>query len=684
MQEFRKRYTGTAESLPGLPDWESELLRARGVDTPEKADRFLHPSLDQLHDPLLMQDMDRAVRLIRMAITRGDRILVYGDYDVDGVSAVTVLLETLLEMGAKAGFRIPARHIEGYGLHEQAAREIAAEYQMLITVDCGITNVKEVRLAKELGMTVIVTDHHEVPETLPPADAVLDPLLGDYPFRRLCGAGVALKITQALTGMAGVEKRLEIAALATVADIVPLMDENRIIVREGMRRIAETRRPGLRALLENARVQFPMHSDDIGFRLGPRLNAAGRLEDASQGVRLLMTSDPGEGKRIADHLEENNRLRQETEQEILQQAMEAFPLQVDLRRDRIIILEGEAWNSGLIGLVAGKICERFHHPAIVLSRQGDRAVGSCRSIPGINIWQMLNTCGDLFLRFGGHEQAAGLTVPLEKIPEMRQRLNRAIRENCEDSCFLPVQEYDTELPLSQVTLEMIDRLEALEPVGCGNPAPVFRCRSAFLQEARRVGKDRSHLKLTLLEDGALRGGIGFGLGDLADQAVDRVDALFRPCRNEFNGRVSPQLQVQAMQPAEEDMGGEPGEGEPELFFLRCLQEMSLLASKKGEHPGEMPGLRPEHLLKERMTLLDSSRDALGEAYRKLKTFRGTSLEAFCEETGMKEEQALMCLTAFSQLKLVRWQLHPFQTEMIPAVRKMDLEQSPLIRYLRQI
>lgn len=206
MQEFRKRYTGTAESLPGLPDWESELLRARGVDTPEKADRFLHPSLDQLHDPLLMQDMDRAVRLIRMAITRGDRILVYGDYDVDGVSAVTVLLETLLEMGAKAGFRIPARHIEGYGLHEQAVREIAAEYQMLITVDCGITNVKEVRLAKELGMTVIVTDHHEVPETLPPADAVLDPLLGDYPFRRLCGAGVALKITQALTGMAGVEK----------------------------------------------------------------------------------------------------------------------------------------------------------------------------------------------------------------------------------------------------------------------------------------------------------------------------------------------------------------------------------------------------------------------------------------------------------------------------------------------
>ena len=725
MQVFRKRCTGEADPLPGLPLWESELLRARGMNTPEKAEKFLHPSLSDLHDPRSMQGMDRAVQLIRDAISRGDRILVYGDYDVDGICAVTVLLETLREEGAKADFRIPLRHSEGYGLNEQAVREIAADYRLLITVDCGISNVKEVRLAKESGMNVIVTDHHEVPEELPPADAVLDPLLGNYPFRRLCGAGVALKLCQALQGTEGAEKRLEAAALATVADIVPLTDENRIIVREGMRRMEASRRPGLRALIRNAGISFPMRADDIAFRLAPRLNAAGRLEDASQGVRLLMTADPAEGQALADHLEENNRARQAAEQKMLREAMEALPLQNDLRRDRVIIIQGDGWNTGLIGLVAGKLCERFHHPCIVLSLQEDRAVGSCRSIPGINIWEVLNACGDLFLRFGGHAQAAGLTVEPAKIPEMRRRLNQAIRERCDDSCFLPEREYDTELALRDVTLEMIERLESLEPVGFGNPAPVFRCRNASLQEGRRVGKDRSHLKLTLLEGETIRDGIGFGLGDLADQTLNRVDVLFRPSRNEFNGRVTPQLQVQAMEPAgrigerigegtgertgasgasgKRDIGKGAGErtgasGDSEkresagqgaefdasfAFFRICLQEMTLLSAKQREHLPAVPGLRPEHLLKERMAGLDTRRETMGELFRKLKGFQGDSLEAFCGEAGVSPEQALLCLTAFEQLGLMRWQLSPFRVDWLPVSRKSDLEQSPVIRYIRE-
>ena len=669
--------------MPGFPAWESELLLARGVDTPEKAERFLHPALTDLHDPLLMHDMDRALLLIRVAIRRGDRILVYGDYDVDGISAVTVLLETLLEEGAKASFRIPARHSEGYGLNEQAVREIAEEYRLLITVDCGIANVREVRLAKELGMSVIVTDHHEVPEELPPADAVLDPLLGAYPFRRLCGAGVALKICQAMQGMAGVEKRLEIAALATVADIVPLTDENRVIVREGMRRMAHTDRPGLRALMERARVGDPVRADDIGFRLGPRLNAAGRLEGAEQGVRLLMTRDPEEARRIADHLEENNRLRQETEQRMLKEAMEALPLHADLRRDRVIILEGEDWNPGLIGLVAGRLCERFHHPVIVLSRQGDRAVGSCRSIPGINIWEMLNLCQDLFLRFGGHAQAAGLTIPAERIPELRTRLNAAIREHCDDRCFLPVLEYDSELPLEQVTLEMIGDLEALEPTGFGNPAPAFLCRGAWLQEARRVGRDLSHLKLSLLEGGAVRDGIGFGLGYAADQTLEKVDVLFRPERNEFGGRVSPQLQVQAIRPAEaaEEAGSVK---DPDAFFLRCMQEMSRSSAKRTEQPSAEGGLRPEYLLKERLDRVDASREALGGIYRVMRDFRGGSVEELAREAGVSAEQAMFALTVFAQLGLVRWEPAPFRLEMLPARRKTDLAQSALVRSIREI
>ncbi len=681
MQEFRKRFSGEAGGLPGLPEWESELLWARGIDTPEKAEEFLHPDLKDLHDPSRMQDLEKAVKLIRRAIDLGQRILVYGDYDADGICAVTVMLETLRELGADAGFRIPDRHSEGYGLNQKAVEEIAAEYQMLITVDCGIANVREVQRAKNLGMTVIVTDHHEVPDELPPADAVLDPLLGEYPFRRLCGAGVALKICQAMQGMEKVKERIEIAALATVADIVPLTDENRIIVREGMRRMEHTSRPGLRALMENARVSFPLHSDDIGFRLGPRLNAAGRLEDAAQAVRLLMTKDPAGARKIADHLEENNRKRQEEEQRILREAMGRLPLQTNLRRDRVILLEGENWNTGLIGLAAGKLCEKFHHPTIVLSRQGDIAVGSCRSIPGVNIWQMLNECGDLFVKFGGHAQAAGLTIAAEKIPELRERLNRVIREKCDDRCFLPVAEYDAELPLAEVTLENIGALEALEPTGYGNPAPVLLCRNVSLQESRRVGKDRSHLKLTLLEDGTIRSGIGFGLGDFADQAAERADVLYRPSKNEFNGRILPQLQVQAIRPAAKRM--DERKDIPD-FFQECLQEMSLLAAKRKEHIPEAAGLRPEYLLKERLERVDASREGLGAFYRALRDFRGDSPEELAEAAGVSAEQTVFALTAFEQLGLIRWEREPFRAEMIPAQRKTDLEQSPLVRYIRNL
>ncbi len=683
MQEFRKRYSGPSAPLPGLPDWESELLRARGIDTPEKAERFLHPDLDQLQDPLRMQDMERALELIRGAIREGRRILVYGDYDADGICAVTVMLETLREEGADVSFRIPARHSEGYGLNEQAIREIAAAgYGLLITVDCGIANAGEVRLARELGMQVIVTDHHEIPETLPPADAVLDPLLGEYPFRRLCGAGVALKICQALQGRAGMERKLEIAALATVADIVPLTEENRVIVREGMLRMERTSRPGLQALMRNAGIVFPMHSDDIAFRLGPRLNAAGRLEDAAQAVALLTTEDPAEAKRIADHLEENNRRRQEAEQQILREALTLFPLQVRLRQDRAIILEGENWNTGLIGLAAGKLCERFHHPVIVLSRQEDQAVGSCRSVPGVNIWEMLNRCADLYLRFGGHAQAAGLTLPADRIPEFRRRLNDVLRENCDERCFLPVKEYDSELPLSEVTLEMVDRLEALEPTGFGNPAPAFLCRGADVQEARRVGRDGSHLKLSLHEGGTVRDGIGFGLGDAADQVLHRADIVFRPGRNEFNGRVSAQLQVQAIRAA---CGEEDGENTgPDEFFLRCLQEMVPLSAKKTDYPSAQPAMRPEYLLKDRLDRVDPSREALGNVYRALRDFSGSGPEALADQAGVSREQALFALTAFEQLGLLRWELHPFRVELIPAVRRMDLEQSPAVRYLREL
>ena len=291
---FIPRCGEAGPSLAGLPDWLSAMLRARGIDTEEKAGRFLSPSLKDLHDPFLLDGMEKTVSLLRGAVSRGETILVYGDYDADGVCAASILLEMLHEEGASLAYRIPSRHGEGYGLHADAVREIADRCSLLITVDCGISNAEEVALAKSLGLTVIVTDHHQPPETLPPADVVMDPLLGGYPCSYLCGAGVALKICQAMQGLSGVEKRLDLAALATVADVVPLLDENRVIVREGLRRIECTSRPGLKALMASAAVGPSLRAEDLAFRLD-----RGSTPPAGSATRSSASifSSPPTGKR---------------------------------------------------------------------------------------------------------------------------------------------------------------------------------------------------------------------------------------------------------------------------------------------------------------------------------------------------------------------------------------------------
>lgn len=587
MLRFIKRGPKDVQPIGDLPLWLSALLRARGVDTEEKAERFLHPSVEQLHDPFLMQGMEKAVRIIKEAIAGDFPIIVYGDYDVDGVCATSIMLETLREMGANPDFRIPSRHGEGYGLNCDAVREMAEHNRLLITVDCGVTNHEEVKLAQMLGMTVIVTDHHQLADTPSPADVVLNPLLGDYPFRRLCGAGVALKLTQALLGMEAVMRRIDLAALATVADIVPLIDENRVIVREGLRLMADSQRPGLKALMAVSDVHPPVNAGHVGFRLAPRINAGGRLEDASQGVKLLTALDAAIADPIAMHLEAANQQRQAMEQDITQQAMAMIPECVDFMTDRVIILMGEGWNHGVIGLAAGRICEKYHFPTIVLTKNEEGiAVGSCRSIPGVNIHGMLTTCKDLFLRFGGHEQAAGLTMQSEFLPELRRRLNLAINENCDLTCYIPAKEYDDVVRLAEVDLGMIDQLDWLQPTGYANPNPVFLARDTHLQQAVRVGKTRTHLKVMLLEGQTIRDGIAFGRGDLADEGLERVDVLFTPERNEFRGRVTPQLMVEALTPAQGAVTI-PGEA---VLFSSFLQEITHLASNNKQIPANMQSI----------------------------------------------------------------------------------------------
>ena len=535
-----------AVSFEGLPGWFSSLLYARGIRTGEEANLFLNPSLAGLHDPFLLPGMQKAVDLLKDAIATRKTVMVYGDYDADGVCASSILLETLHEEGASLAYRIPSRHTEGYGLNADAVREIAQKAQVLITVDCGVSNVEEVALAKELGLTVIITDHHQPPEILPEADVVMDPLLGDYPFPGLCGAGVALKICQALQGLAGVEKRLDLAAIATVADVVPLQDENRIIVREGLRRIETTARPGLKAMLAASGTQPPLSADDLGFRIGPRLNAAGRLGDAKLGVHLLLTPDPAKAQNIAAMLEEANRTRQRFEREMTAGAVSQLSLEA-LADAHVILVSGEDWNPGLIGLTAGRLCERFHLPAIALSVHGDTAVGSCRSIPGISIYRMLSACADLLERFGGHEQAAGLTVKTENIPLLRDRLEKVISEAAPEETFLPSMEYDLAVPFRTWTPASMEWLSRLEPTGCGNPAPLFLLQGAEVQSIRRVGQDGSHLKLTVLdEDLSIVEAIAFGAGDTADESPRKLDLLYRPVLNDFRGRTAVEAQVTAL------------------------------------------------------------------------------------------------------------------------------------------
>ena len=532
----------------GLPERLLELLLDRQIDTPEKIEHYLHPKREDLHDPMLMQDMDKAVAVIRDAIEKHEEITVFGDYDVDGVTATAILLTYLRKQGAQAGFYIPDRHGEGYGLNIAAVEQIAAHSKLLITVDCGITCAAEVARAKALGMRVIVTDHHQLGPHLPECEAVLNPLLGNYPFRRLCGAGVAFKLVQAMGGTEAIEPLWELAALATIADIVPLMDENRVIVYYGLAAMAATQRPGLIALMESAGVDpQKVSSSDVAFRMAPRINAGGRLALASRGVQLLMTRRMDTAREIAEELNQDNIRRRELEIEIFTQADEMTRRQIDFMNERAIVVCGEGWNPGVIGLAASRLVEKYKWPTILLSRDGDVCIGSARSIPGVNIHEAMSTCRDLFVRFGGHAQAAGLTIEAKNVPEFKRRLSEAIREQAAPEAFIPTEEYDLELELSEMTEEFVDAFSAMQPTGFGNPAPVFCVRGVHTTDVRTIGKDGAHLRMRLAQGSDMRSAIGFRMGDRVDSLPEVIEAIVTLSINVWQDKRNVQCELRQMQ-----------------------------------------------------------------------------------------------------------------------------------------
>lgn len=532
------------ERPDGMSPMLHRLLMQRGIASAEQAAAFLQPSADQLHDPFLLNDMPEAAARIRRAMAAGERICVWGDYDVDGVSASAILYDYFREAGVDARVYLPSRHNEGYGLNEAGIREIAPDTDLLITVDCGISAHDLIELAKALGMDCIVTDHHRPGDILPECP-VVNPLLKDYPFPWLCGAGVAFKLVHALGGIEAAMDRIDLAAIATVADVVSLTGENRAIVHLGLKRINAAPRPGVAALLECARVEpGTVRSETIAFRLAPRLNAGGRLGSARRSYELLIQQDAFLAVAQADELEMENQRRQSIEREIRAQAEEQLK-DYDFSAHRILMVHGSGWNSGVIGLTASHLKEKYHYPVIALSEADGMLTGSCRSIEGVDIYQALASAAELLEKFGGHRQAAGLSVRAENLEKLQAALDRYLFENVAPDAWTPAAEYDILASLDEFTEAFVQAMDALEPTGCGNPEPVFRAEVRMI-EGRAIGAQGAHLRLICAENGVRRTGIYFGAGELANTLGESAEILFTPQLNCWNGRTDVQLRLCAL------------------------------------------------------------------------------------------------------------------------------------------
>jgi len=539
-----------------------ELLYRRGFQSAESIQSFLDARRGELHDPFALPDILPAVERLLTAKANNEPVVVYGDYDCDGITSTFTLLSVLKAAGISVDYYIPNRLVEGYGLNAEAVSKLAQRYRVLITVDCGITAHEEIELATSLGLDVIVTDHHTPGADAPKAVAVINPKLSTsrYPFAELAGVGVAFQVARAFWATACPDKPFPVSyavpMLGTVADIVPLIDENRTVVAKGLAELPQSRLPGLLALISEAgRTPDQVSAGIVSFNLAPRINAAGRLGRADLALNLLQATDQVEGAAIAAELSRLNTERQQLEDEILEQArLEAErTLQPG---DKAIVVAGEDWHSGVVGIVASRLVEEYCLPTVVISLVGTEGHGSCRSVPGVNIFEALSQCSDYLLGFGGHSGAAGLTIETDKIEDFRRHLCSVLDGMISEADLVPTVEIDLTTDLLSLSKQVVQDLERLEPFGCENPRPLFAATDLEIVSARRVGKDQSHLKLEVERDGRVIEAIGFGLGDWAD-ILDKycglIDIAFVPEINEWRDRKTLQLQVKALRIREEQV-----------------------------------------------------------------------------------------------------------------------------------
>ncbi|WP_188206259.1 single-stranded-DNA-specific exonuclease RecJ [Alkalibacillus aidingensis] len=523
------------------------MLAKRGIHTQEEAEAFLYLNLNDLHDPFLFNDMEKVVKRINLAIDREEKILIYGDYDADGVTSTAVLVHTLRSMGALVDYYIPNRFTEGYGPNEAAFREVKeAGGSLIITVDNGIAAPYEAKIAKEIGIDLIITDHHEEQDELPDAYGIIHPRLApDYPFNDLAGVGVAFKLAHALLGELP-KHLLGLVAIGTVADLVPLKGENRVFVKHGLSILSNSEHPGINALKKIGKIDQGMTTDHIGFIIGPRLNAVGRLQDASLAVDLLLEEDEILAEDIALEIDQLNQERQQIVKKLADEAIKE--IEAYHRDDYVFVLAKEGWNPGVLGIVASRIVNKYYRPTIVLGidEQQGIAKGSGRSIPAYDLFKQGMEVNDLFLQFGGHAQAAGMTVEIDQIDELRRQLNEQAKDKLQPDDFIPTLSIEDEVDWSEVDLNFPNEIQLLAPFGMGNEKPVFQVNDIQLKEIRKIGANQNHIKLKGNKGDESIEMIGFKLGHLADQLSPGVlvDAVGEIEINEWNGHRKLQIKLQ--------------------------------------------------------------------------------------------------------------------------------------------
>lgn len=515
----------------------------------EKIEAFLNPKRQNFHNPFLMPDMGIAVNRIIKGIENKEKIIIYGDYDVDGITSITVLKSFLEDRGIQVGQYIPNRLDEGYGLNKIAIEKIVNEkYDLMITVDCGISGIEEVKYANSLGLEVIVTDHHEVGENLPEAIAVVDAKRKDnqYPCRDLAGVGVAFKLIQAIGIKLGLEEKeylkyLDIVCIGTISDIVPLVDENRVITKLGLRLVEQTKNMGLKSLLMSSGYKN-IDSTCISFGIAPRINACGRMGHADEALKLFLSNDIYEVNELTKKLNEYNTIRQQKEKSIYEDAIKQIEKN-KLYENSSIIVSGENWHHGVIGIVASKITDLYFKPSILLCNENELAKGSGRSIPGFDLHEALMKCQDEIERFGGHAMAIGITIKKDKFKEFSKEFEKIVKEAKIDE-IVPIINIDAKINLSDINKEIVESLKLLEPFGEGNKTPIFAFKNLKIDSIRALSEGK-HIKMTLKDENTIINAIGFNLGHLTDEFKigDKIDVVGTLEINSFNGVDSLQIGI---------------------------------------------------------------------------------------------------------------------------------------------